>query len=148
MVNGEDYSNFPYTLYSSIIKSRAINRSSIGVSKNLDMIDPTGKYSSINSFANDGALWQDSANGYLSLTINNIGDIITFLTSTLSSALSSYRVSQYYIQNYPRYSINSSTGDGTVYWQTKTVDANTTTGYFYNISGSTNVPIQIGRAHV
>ena len=27
MVNGEDYTNFPYTLYSSIIKSSAINRS-------------------------------------------------------------------------------------------------------------------------
>ena len=56
MVNGEDYNNFPYTLYSSIIKSKAINRSSIGVSKNLDMLDPTGKYSSLNSFANDGGL--------------------------------------------------------------------------------------------
>ena len=33
MVNGEDYTNFPYTLYNSIIKSKAINRSSIGVSK-------------------------------------------------------------------------------------------------------------------
>jgi len=29
IVNGEDYNNFPYTLYSSIIKSKAINRSSV-----------------------------------------------------------------------------------------------------------------------
>jgi hypothetical protein len=29
MVNGKDYNNFPYTLYSSIIKSKAINRSSV-----------------------------------------------------------------------------------------------------------------------
>jgi hypothetical protein len=48
MVNGEDYNNFPYTLYSSIIKSKAINRSSVGVSKNLDLLDQTGKNSSTN----------------------------------------------------------------------------------------------------
>ena len=60
MVNGEDYTNFPYTLYNSIVKSKAINRSSVGVSKNLDLLDPTGKYSSTNSFGDDGALYQDS----------------------------------------------------------------------------------------
>jgi hypothetical protein len=76
MVNGEDYNNFPYTLYSSIIKSKAINRSSVGVSKNLDMLDPTGKYSSTNSFASDGALYQDTSNGYLALTITTTGTVL------------------------------------------------------------------------
>jgi hypothetical protein len=144
MVNGEDYNNFPYTLYSSIIKSKAINRTSVGVSKNLDLLDPTGKYSSTNSFANDGALYQNSDNGWLVVTINNTGDIIKFLTDSLANALADNRAKQYYLQNYPRYNINSSTGDGTVYWNTSTVDANSVTGYFYNISGSANVPIAIG----
>jgi hypothetical protein len=144
MVNGEDYNNFPYTLYSSIIKSKAINRSSVGVSKNLDLLDPTGKYSSLNSFANDGALWQDDENGYLSLTINTVGNIITFLTDTLGSVLSSNRVSQYYTQNYPQYTINVASGDGTVYWKNSTVDANSNTGYFYNITDGSETPIPIG----
>ena len=144
MVNGEDYNNFPYTLYSSIIKSKAINRSSIGVSKNLDLLDPTGKYSSVNSFATDGALWQDDTNGYLSLTINNTGNIITFLTDSLGSVLSSNRTVQYYTQNYPQYSINQASGDGDVYWQTSSVDANSLTGYFYNIVSNTDTPIPIG----
>lgn len=144
MVNGEDYNNFPYTLYSSIIKSKAINRSSIGVSKNLDLLDPTGKYSSVNSFATDGAMWQDDTNGYLALTINNTGNIITFLTDALGSVLSSNRTVQYYTQNYPQYSINQASGDGTVYWQTSSVDANSLTGYFYNIVSNTDTPIPIG----
>ena len=144
MVNGEDYNNFPYTLYSSIIKSKAINRSSIGVSKNLDLLDPTGKYSSINSFSTDGALWQDDTNGYLSVTINNTGNIITFLTDSLGSVLSSNRTVQYYTQNYPQYSINQASGDGDVYWQTSSVDANSLTGYFYNIVSNTDTPIPIG----
>lgn len=144
MVNGEDYNNFPYTLYNSIIKSKAINRSSIGVSKNLDLLDPTGKYSSTNSFANDGAIYQNSNNGNLGLTITTTGDIITFLTTTLAAELADNRARQYYLQNFTRYNVNSSTGDGTVYWKESTVDANSITGYFYNISGSNEVPIPIG----
>lgn len=144
MVNGEDYNNFPYTLYSSIIKSKAVNRSSIGVSKNLDLLDPTGKYSSTNSFANDGGIYFNNENGNLLLTIDTTGDIITFLTGNLSAVLASNRATQYYIQNYPRYSINSASGDGVVYWQNSTVNANSDTGYFYNTVGAVNTPIPIG----
>ena len=149
MVNGEDYNNFPYTLYSSIIKSKAINRSSVGVSKNLDLLDPTGKYSSLNSFANDGGLYSDNTEGALALTINTTGNIITFLTDTLASVLAGNRATQYYIQNYPRYPSNNTTlsvnsDDGYVYWQTSTVDANSLTGYFYDKINTQNTPIPIG----
>ena len=144
MVNGEDYNNFPYTLYSSIIKSKAINRSSVGVSKNLDLLDPTGKYSSTNSYANDGGVWLNNTNGYATLTITSTGDIITFLTGTLAAILSDNRSSQYYIQNYTRYSINTASGDGTLYWYTSTVDANSLSGYFYNITNGGENPVPVG----
>ncbi len=144
MVNGEDYNNFPYTLYSSIIKSKAINRSSVGVSKNLDLLDPTGKYSSTNSFAADGALYQDSTNGNDLLTINSAGDIITYLTDNLAAALAGTRANQYYLQNYPRYNTNEASGDGEVFWNTSTVDANSITGYFFNIINLADTPIAIG----
>jgi hypothetical protein len=145
MVNGEDYNNFPYTLYSSIIKSKAINRSSVGVSKNLDLLDPTGKYSSTNSFANDGALYQDGSNGGIIATVNNVNEIIAVLTDKILLALSDNRAKQYYLQNYPRYNLNQASGDGIVYWNTSTVDTNSITGYFYNqVSGTGQVPIPIG----
>jgi len=144
MVNGEDYNNFPYTLYSSIMKSKAINRSSVGVSRNLDLLDPTGKYSSTNSFANDGALYQDSTNGNVLLTITSSGNIITFLTDTLATILAANQAKQYYTANYARYDVNVASGDGIVYWQGKTVDANSLTGYFYNTNGSSNAPIPTG----
>jgi hypothetical protein len=116
----------------------------VGVSKNLDLLDPTGKYSSSNSFSSDGGMYQNATNGNELLTINSSGDIITFLTDTLASLLAENRARQYYIQNYTRYSVNSASGDGTVYWQEQTVDANSLTGYFFNISGSDNVPIPVG----
>lgn len=146
MVNGEDYNNFPYTLYSSIIKSKAINRSSVGVSKNLDLLDPTGKYSSTNSFGSDGALYQNSDEGFLSLTINNTSDIISFFTGVLSSTLAQNRTNQYYIQHYPRYNVVAPepTDDFKVYWQTSSVDTGVETGYFYTVSGSLNSPQSVG----
>ena len=144
MVNGEDYNNFPYTLYSSIIKSKAINRSSVGISKNLDLLDPTGKYSSTNSFANDGGVYLNTNEGNALLVVNSTSDIITFLTGTLTSILQDNRSLQYYLQNYTRYNINTASGDGTTYWQTKTVNANSMTGYFYNMVNGGENPVPVG----
>ena len=144
MVNGEDYNNFPYTLYSSIIKSKAVNRSSVGVSRNLDLLDPSGKYSSTNSFANDGGIYQDTTDGSELIRITSTGDIITFLSDKLAAILGANRATQYYLQNYPRYDINTSSGDGVVYWQGCTVDANSLTGYFYNQLMSVKSPIKTG----
>ena len=144
MVNGEDYNNFPYTLYSSIIKSKAINRSSIGVSKNLDLLDPTGKYSSLNSYANDGAIYFDSADGNYTLTISNTEDIITYLSDNLASVLAGNRAAQYYIENYASYSLPMTPPTSVVYWQTSTVDANSNTGYFYNKGTLINTPLSLG----
>ena len=146
MVNGEDYNNFPYTLYSSIVKSKAINRSSIGVSKNLDLLDPTGKYSSTNSFGSDGALYQDDSDGFLTLTINTTSDVIAFFTDTLSNVLSFNRAIQYYIQNYPRYDVTTSTtpANQIVYWKTSSVDTGAESGYVFTVSGSLEQPQNVG----
>lgn len=139
MVNGEDYSNFPYTLYGSIIKSRALNRSSIGVSKSLDLVDPTQKYSSATVFGSDGALWQDTTDGKLSFSATNVNTIIQFLSGALSIALGSSPARQYYSQKWSRY---ASTG-GTVYWQTATVSGNTVTGYFYQVVSLNPLPVPV-----
>jgi len=151
MVNGEDYNNFPYTLYSSIIKSKAINRSSIGVSKNLDLLDPTGKYSSINSFGDDGAIWENNEDIDLDLSFTNNSDIINFFSDTLAAALGLNRANQYYINNtstesgawYKRFT-SPTTGTDVVYWQTSTVDANSENGYFYTLDVTIPTPTQIG----
>ena len=152
MVNGEDYNNFPYTLYSSIIKSKAVNRSSIGVSKNLDLLDPTGKYSSTNSIGNDGGLWIDDSNAYLELNVTNASSIIAFLTDTLSAALAENRAVQYYLNatenptndHYKRFDISESSGTGTVYWNTSNVNGDNENGYFYILDNTIQTPVMIG----
>ena len=141
MVNGEDYNNFPYTLYSSIIKSKALNRSSVGVSRNYDLLDPSAKYSSTNDFSDDGGFYLDNSDGYTNFTANTTNDIVKFLTETLNNELNNHRSFQYYTQHYRRYAVNAGTGDGTVTWHQTSFNSLESTGYFKNISGS--IPIGV-----
>ena len=140
MVNGEDYNTFPFTLYSSIIKSKALNRTSVGVSRNFDLVDPSGKFSSTNDFADDGGLYLDETEGYVNFNPNTTSEIVSFLTETLGKILSGHRPYQYYIQYYPWVDFPPVSYQYIVYWQQATYNANQTTGYLYKYSG----PAQIG----
>lgn len=137
MVNGEDYNNFPYSLYSSIIKSKALNRSSVGVSRNYDLTDPSAKYSSTNDFAEDGGLFLTTNDGYTTFTATTSSDIISFLTGELAEILSASKAYQYYTANYPRYD----TDEDVIKWNQTSYDSLDSTGYFY---GSNNLPLAAG----
>jgi len=141
MVNGEDYNNFPFTMFNSIVKSKAINRTSVGVSRNFDLADPTGKYSSTNDFAEDGGLYLDINDDFISFTASTTNDIINFLTRKLASELGGHRAYQYYSQAYTRFSINAGTGDGVIYWNQTAFSSESSTGYFYNAGNS---PVSVG----
>ena len=137
MVNGEDYNNFPFTAYNSIIKSKALNRASIGTSRYLDLVDNTGKYSSTNIFASDGALYESTellTFLFSWLTINDITDVIT---NKVQPLLSKEAATQFYYANYTRPSLTPLA----VTWNQSTTLANETTGYFKNTTGS---PVAIG----
>lgn len=152
MVNGEDYNNFPFTLYSSIIKSRALNRSSVGVSRNFDLLDPSAKYSSTNDFADDGGLYQSDVDGYATFSYTTTTEIVTFLTETLAKILSSHRSVQYYVLNYNRYAFPINDAGNLITWNQSTTTGLETTGYFVGHSRQTidnqqyilNAPISVG----
>jgi hypothetical protein len=140
MVNGEDYSNFPYTQFNSIVKSKALNRSSIGISRNLDLLDPTTKYSSTNIFADDGALYTDSNSYTTTFSTSSINVALEFMSSRLPALLADSAALQHYHQNYPRYSTESNI----VYWKKLTVSDNLVTGYFYTQAGGGENPLSVG----
>lgn len=148
MVNGEDYTNFPFTLYNSIVKSKAVNRTSIGVSRNQDLLDPTGKYSSTNVFGADGALYEDNTPYTTTFSTLNINLAVEFLSQDLPVFLSTPEVVQYYQQNFQRISgwfTGSFSVDSKVYWKKVTVNDTTTTGYFYIIDFYDNeIPVPVG----
>ena len=137
MVNGEDYTNFPFTQYNSILKSTAVNRASIGTSRYLDLVDGTGKYSSTDIFASDGALYE-SDNLYTFqfswLTSNDISDVVLNQINPLTIRDG---MQQFYYANFtrPNLAVLSYT------WHQSTAITNEVTGYFQN---SLSIPVPVG----
>ena len=140
MVNGEDYNLFPYTAYNSIIKSKALNRASIGTSRYLDLVDNTGKYSSTNTFSSDGALWENNILPTILFSWTNRNEVADLIANQVQPALIAATMKQFYYANFPRETVNTgSTALST--WHQSTTLANETTGYFVNASGT---PIAVG----
>lgn len=135
MVNGEDYNLFPYTAYNSIIKSKALNRSSIGTSRYLDLVDNTGKYSSTNTFSSDGALWEQNILPTILFSWINRNEIADFVNNTAQPQIGQATMKQFYYANFPRPVIDTGTTALST-WQQSTTLANETTGYFKNANGN------------
>jgi len=145
MVNGEDYNLFPYTQYNSIVKSKALNRSSIGTSRYLDLIDNTGKYSSTNTFGSDGGLWEENILPTILFSWASRNEIADVVTNQVQPQLANSTMRQFYYGNFPRVTatnlpVATSWLTGTT-WHQSTTLANETTGYFENGS---NVPVPVG----
>ncbi len=138
MVNGEDYNNFPYTTQSSIIKSKAVNRTNIGASRYLDLVDPTGKYSSINSYGSDGLIYKNEDIKTFNFTFNDKNDIDSVFKNKVEPLLASRGMIQYYYNTFERQEIPESEG---LRWHQSTTTTNETSGYFLNLS---DVAAQIG----
>ena len=102
MVNGEDYNLFPFTAYNSILKSKAVNRSSIGTSRYLDLVDNTGKYSSTNTFGSDGGLWEENILPAILFSWTNRNEIADVIANQIQPHLIDPTMRQFYYANFPR----------------------------------------------
>ena len=140
MVNGEDYTNFPFTTYNSILKSSAVNRSSIGTSRYLDLVDPTGTYSSTNIFAADGALWYENTTPAFTFGWQTTNDINNVILNDLTPILLGETLKQFYYANFQRPNLIPIN----YLWHESTTIVNETTGYFTN---SLDVPQPIGQGY-
>jgi len=139
MVNGEDYNILPYTMFSDIIKVKSVNRYSSGISRYLDINDPTGKYSSTDLFASDGAFYKQNNRLTTNFTFNSRNDVIRTITTTVQSILNSKSMKHFYYENYSEYPLVN------LLWARKTDDTSTCTGFF-NFSYSVGTYQPIGNA--
>jgi len=134
MVNGEDYNIFPITSTSDIIKAKATNRTSSGISRYLDVVDPTSKYSSTNVFCEDGILFREYFSNNFDFEFNNEMDILRIIRDKIEPVLRDVGSKQYYYDKYNRVTV------GTTTWEQSTTSTNSSTGYFKNSLGA-SVPI-------
>jgi len=132
MVNGEDYNIFPYARYSDIVKVKSVNRFSSGISRNLDLIDPTGRYSATNLLSDDGAIFKEEFTKNLTFTFNTRNEATSAIRNLVLPLLTANSMKQFYYEKYPIINIGSTTYTE---WQKITDDTTTCTGFFLNSAG-------------
>jgi len=143
MVNGEDYNTFPYTNYADIVKVKSVNRFASGVSRGLDITDPTGKYTSTDLYARDGVLYKNQYNQNLTITYNGRNDVINALNTKILPIVEDYSMRHFFYENYTP--IDFVTLQPTK-WSRSTDDTTTSTGFFLDPADTTNTPVQIGNS--
>ena len=124
MITGEDYNLFPYVQYPNILKIKSVNRTSSGVSRYLDVLDVTGKYSSTNIFAEDGWLYKQEFVGSFPFQWTSTSEIQGVIYDQIVPLLSAKELQHLYYSKYPRYTI-----DG-IQWTSSDAASTGSVGYF------------------
>jgi hypothetical protein len=138
MITGEDYNISPLSVNHQVAKVKAVNRTSSGISRYFDLIDPTGKYSSTNLFADDGILYKQDSTNSTTFTYVTKTDIQGVVYNTVFDILNSANLRNFYYSNYAI----GFTGDTVNSWKAVTVDSNTSSGYLY--VSDQNTPVVVG----
>lgn len=138
MITGEDYNLAPLASSQDILKVKAINRTSSGISRNFDIIDASGKYSSVNVFGSDGLIYREETEKVLAFKYTNRSEAINFVRDRIEPLLNSVEIYNYYLTKFEKIVFT----DSTVRWNNVTADVNQSTGYFF--SSVDNSPIRVG----
>ena len=137
MITGEDYNISPLSASTQVAKIKAINRTSSGISRYFDLIDPTGKYSSTTLFADDGILYKEEYNSSLRFSYQNKTDIEGIFYNDVFDILKNVDLRNFYYEKF----LNYVEGLDTV-WHNVTSDTGLSTGYFSSKTG--NILLRIG----
>ena len=109
-----------------IVKVRSVNRSASGISRAKEILDPTGAYSNISVFAEDGMLYREETAPTFTFTFNNSSDVQTVIDSSVEAKLKTAYSRHFYYDKYSAKSLSSLTAT----WNSSTTTTNTNTGYF------------------
>ena len=127
MITAEDYNLAPLLGSQNIVKIKAVNRTSSGISRNFDILDATGKYSSINVFGDDGYIYKQQDESILSFKFTSRIDIINFIRRRIEPVFTEAEVYNFYFTNFDKILFT----DVNTTWQS--VTSTISTGYFKNI---------------
>lgn len=126
MITAEDYQVVPLSASQEIVKVRSINRSASGISRAKEILDPTGAYSNVSVFADDGILYREESTQQFTFTFNNRSKIQSIIDSSVETKLKEAYARQFYYLKYG--TEDTSTLSAT--WNSTTTSTNTNTGYF------------------
>jgi hypothetical protein len=137
MITGEDYNISPLSASTQVAKVKAVNRTSSGISRYFDLVDPTGKYSSTNLFATDGIIYNEKYKSQTRFSYANKTDIEGVIYNNVFDILTRKNLRNFYYSNFNNF-ITSSLN---ISWFNRTTDTGMSSGY---IGAADGTPYKVG----
>lgn len=138
MVTGEDYNLAPLSVSQSIAKVKTINRTASGISRNFDLIDASGKYSTINTFCTDGVIYREDVLNQFEFRFNSRTEIESVIKNKIEPIFNLSMVRNFYYEKYNKIEL---TELNPAFVQA-TSGFNETTGYFSDKTDG--LPFKVG----
>ena len=126
MITAEDYQVVPLSVSQEIVKVRSVNRSASGISRAKEVLDPTGAYSNVNVFAEDGMLYREESTQQFTFSFNNRSEIQATIDVSVEAKLKEAYARQFYYLKYATKDLSNLSAT----WNSTTTSTNTNTGYF------------------
>ena len=126
MITAEDYQTVPLSASQEIIKVKSVNRAASGISRAKEIIDPTGAFSNVSVFADDGILYREEKTNTFTFTFTNKNTILSTINTSVEAKLKEAYSRQFYYLKYGTKDLSSLSAT----WNSSTTGTNTNTGYF------------------
>ena len=126
MITAEDYNTVPLSVSQEIVKIKSVNRTASGISRAKDIVDPSGAYSNVAVYADDGILYREETEPTFTFTFNNRNEILSTINSSVENKLKNASARQFYYLKYGTKDISALSAS----WSSTTTGTNTNTGYF------------------
>ena len=108
MITAEDYNISPLSVNQEVVKVKAVNRSSSGISRHFDLLDPTGKYSKTTLFADDGVIYKRLFTDAFRFKYATRTDIESVIYNQVVPVLKSDYLRNFYYSNFTKTTLDDS----------------------------------------
>jgi hypothetical protein len=102
MITGEDYNLAPLSISQNIAKVKSVNRTTSGISRNFDLIDPTGQYSTTSVFCTDGIIYREEIKLKFDFRFNNRSDIQFMIKNKIEPLTKLPMMRDFYYEKYDK----------------------------------------------
>jgi hypothetical protein len=102
-----------------------VNRSASGISRAKEILDPTGAYSNVSVFAEDGILYREETTNQFTFTFTNRNTILSTINTKVEAKLKQPYSRQFYYLKYSAKDLSTTS----ITWNSTTTSTNTNTGY-------------------
>ena len=126
MITAEDYQVVPLSASQEIVKVRSVNRTASGISRAKEILDPTGAYSNVSVFAEDGILYREESTQQFTFTFTSVNQIQDVIDSQVESKLTEAYSRNFYYLKYGTKDLSTLSAT----WNSSSTGTNTNTGYF------------------